>query len=163
MALSEGTSVEDFGAQTLCNVATPGTVADTDFSVQSDCVTITNTENAAHASFVLAAAMATAVPVAEKTPIHLYCRLLNVKGTDDEEIPDGDNHDGHYLGTFYYSNNVAVDTLQYMSIPDAPMPNGKAAQEYEFYINNETGGAQPIKTDWDLWITSKGFTTVPAA
>jgi hypothetical protein len=160
MALTSGTSIEAFDTQTQLTVATPGTVADGAFSVTGDVDDWTNTNDASFASFVLAAAMPTAQPTAEKSTINLYARPMAVQSTNNTEAPDGTNLDGIYLGTFIYDNSVAVDTLQYMTIADAPLPNINSQQVIEFYINNETGGANAISNTWDLWITPKGFKVV---
>lgn len=147
MAISTDALVEFYGTQDTLGT-TAATVADGAFSIASDLSTWTNDDDAPMAS-VTALLDWSVTPDADSS-VSLYCRLLNVVSTNDGEVPDA-NHTHIYLGSFPIND---VTTNQYISM-DVSLPNGKTSQEYEFYIQNNTG--QTIQGSWDIYITPKTY------
>ena len=145
MAISTDSAVEFFGTQDTLGTSS-ATVADAAFSVASDLSTWTNDDDAPRASVTALIDYAVAPDV--NSVVNLYLRLLNTQSTNDSEIPDA-NFTHTYVGSFPVND---VTTNQYVTI-DISLPNGKSSQEYEFYIENQTG--QTIQAGWDLYVTPK--------
>ena len=145
MAISTDSAVEFFGTQDTLGTSS-ATVADAAFSVASDLSTWTNDDDAPRASVTALIDYAVAPDV--NSVVNLYLRLLNTQSTNDNEIPDA-NFTHTYVGSFPVND---VTTNQYVTI-DISLPNGKSSQEYEFYIENQTG--QTIQAGWDLYVTPK--------
>ena len=145
MAISTDSAVEFFGTQDTLGTSS-ATVADAAFSIASDLSTWTNDDDAPRASVTALIDYAVAPDV--NSVVNLYLRLLNTQSTNDSEIPDA-NFTHTYVGSFTVND---VTTNQYVTI-DISLPNGKSPQEYEFYIENQTG--QTIQAGWDLYVTPK--------
>jgi hypothetical protein len=145
MAISTDASIDFFGTQDIVT-SSSSSVADAAFSVTADIVTWTNDDGAPQASITLEATYSVA-PDANSSA-DLYGRLMNVRGTNDQDIPDA-NFQHVYLGSFPLND---VTSLQPITI-DIPLPNFKASPEYEFYIQNNAG--QTLSAGWDLYITPK--------
>lgn len=145
MAIAADSFIEFFGTQDTLGT-TAGTVADDAFSIASDLSTWTNDDDAPFASIVLEWDYATG-PDASSL-VNLYCRLLNIDGTNDETIPTA-TFALHYLASFM----VDAGTVFQWATKDVVLPNAKTSQEYEFYIENKTG--QTIQGSWDLHVTPK--------
>ena len=115
-------------------------------SLASDLSEWTNDDDAPLASVLLE--FETDTTGTAGTTVDLYCQLMNVSGTNDEEAPDVTNFLHRYMGSFPHNNpSVAV---QYSTIIVA-LPNTYTSQVYNFYIVNNTG--QTIANTWDLTIT----------
>lgn len=145
MTIATDAAINFFGTQDALGTSS-GTVADAAFSVAGDLSTWTNDDDAPQAS-VTALIDYAAAPDANSV-VNLYLRLLNTQSTNDQEIPDA-NFTHTYVGSFPVNN---VTTNQYITI-DISLPNSKTSQEYEFYIENQTG--QTIQSGWDIYVTPK--------
>lgn len=148
MPITTNDAIEKFGTQDLVT-GTPGTVADGAFSVAGDVSTWTNDDDAIMATATALFDWDTTAPDVNSS-VNLYARLLNVQSTNDQDVPDA-NFGHTYLGSFPVND---VLTNQYISI-EISLPNTKSSQEYEFYIENNTG--ETIQNTWDLWITPKAI------
>jgi hypothetical protein len=109
---------------TQANDATYGVVADG--------------SNYPNAKFVFSGAFATA-PV-ENTTINLYARPLNIKSTNDTEVPETTRPTVR-IGYFVLNN---VTTTQYIELLAYDVP-----WEAEYYIHNN-GTGQTLSTGWTL-------------
>ena len=147
MAISTDALVEFYGTQDTLGTSS-ATVADAAFSIAGDLSTWTNDDDAPMAS--ITALIDYSVAPDANSGVSLYCRLLNTISTNDSEIPDA-NYTHTYLGRFPVND---VTTNQYITI-DVALPNGKTSQEYEFYIQNNTG--QTIQASWDIYVTPKTY------
>ena len=147
MAIGTDALVEFYGTQDTLGTSS-ATVADAAFSIAGDLSTWTNDDDAPMAS--ITALLDWSVAPDDSSGVTLYCRLLNTVSTNDSDVPDA-NFTHIYLGRFPANN---VTTNQYITI-DVSLPNGKTSQEYEFYIQNNTG--QTIQAGWDIYITPKTF------
>ena len=147
MAIGTNALVEFYGTQDTLGTSS-ATVADTEFSIAGDLSTWTNDDDAPMAS--ITALLDWSVAPDSNSAVNLYCRLLNVQSTNDADVPDA-NFAHIYLGRFPLND---VTTNQYITI-DVSLPNGKTSQEYEFYIQNQSG--ETIQSGWDIYITPKTF------
>lgn len=147
MTISTDSAVEFFGTQDTLGTSSAA-VADAAFSIASDLSTWTNDDDALRASVTALIDYAVAPDV--NSVVNLYLRLLNTRGTNDSEIPDA-NFTHTYVGSLPVND---VTTNQYVTI-DISLPNSKSSQEYEFYIENQTG--QTIQAGWDLYVTPKAI------
>jgi len=145
MAISTDAAIEFFGTQDTLGTSSAA-VADGAFSIASDLSTWTNDDDAPQASVVLLANFSVA-PDANSS-INLYLRPLNIQSTNDQEIPDA-NFQHTYVGSFPVND---VTTAQYINI-QISLPNNAASQNYEFYIENQTG--QSLPAGWDIFVTPK--------
>jgi len=143
MAIGTDSAIEFFGTQDTLT-GSGATVADGAFGVSA--TTWTNDDDAPMASMILEATFSVA-PDANSS-VNLYARLMNIQGTNDQNVPDANF--GHvYVGSFPLND---VTTAQYISI-DIRLPNTKTSQEYVFSIENN--GGQTIANTWDLYVTPK--------
>jgi len=154
MAISTNAVIEFFGtADTLGT--TPATVVNGAISLASDLQEWTNDDDAPLAMIMLT--FETDTTGTAGSTIDLYCQLMNISGTDDEEPPDTTDFLHHYMGSFYH--NYPSQDLQYQAIRVA-LPNMYTSQVYNFYIVNNTG--QTIAATWDLTITPLTYGPHPA-
>jgi len=145
MAIGTSSAIEFFGTQDTLGTSSAA-VADAAFSIASDLSTWTNDDDAPQASVVLLANFSVA-PTAN-TYINLYLRLLNVQSTNDQDVPDANF--GHvFVGSFPLND---VTTAQYSTI-DISLPNTVTSQQYEFYVENQSG--QSLPAGWDIYVTPK--------
>jgi hypothetical protein len=147
MAISTGTAIEFFGTQETLGTSS-GAVSNGAFSVAGDLSTFTNTDDAISASVTLLANFSVA-PTAS-TALNLFLRLLNVEGTNNNPVPDA-NFQHNYVGNFPLNDTSGA---QYITL-DINLPNSKTSQEYEFYIQNESG--QTLIAGWDVYVTPKAI------
>jgi len=71
-----------------------------------------------------------------------------VQSTNDQDVPDANF--GHvFVGSFPLND---VTTGQYISI-DIALPNTVTSQQYEFYVENQSG--QSLPAGWDIYVTPK--------
>lgn len=145
MAISTGNVIHFFGTQDALD-DTSGAVADNAFSVAGDLLTWTNDDDAPMASLVLEANYSVAPDA--NSYVALYAQLLNISSTNDGDVPDANNQHV-YLGSFPVND---VTTAQYIPI-DVSLPNQYTSQQYQFFIENQTG--QSIPAGWDLSVTPK--------
>ena len=145
MAIGSGSLIEFFGTQDTIT-GSGATVADAAFGAAA--TTWTNDDDAPRASVVLAGTYSVA-PTAN-TVVNLYLRPLDIQSTNDQDVPDA-NYTHVYAGSFPIND---VTTNQYITI-DITLPNTYTSQQYEFYIENQTG--QTIQAGWDLYITPKTY------
>lgn len=145
MAISKDAVIEFFGTQDTLGTSS-SLVADGGFSVAGDLSTWTNDDDAPNASVVLLANYSVAPDA--NSAINLYLRPLDVQSTNDQEVPDA-NFQHTYAGSFPVNN---VTTAQYINIQIA-LPNNASSQQYEFYIENQTG--QTLPAGWDIYVTPK--------
>ena len=112
-------------------------------STQGNAVAWTNTDDAPEADILVEATFA-AAPTANGT-MSIYARKLNVRSTNDENTPTL-NNENHFLG------NVKLDSGGTAQVTTARVQllNGKASQEYEFYLKNNGG---QNATSCQAWIT----------
>lgn len=143
MAISTDAAIDFFGTQDTIT-GSGGTVADGAFGAAA--TTWTNDDDAREASIILDCSYTTAPDA--NSAVNLYLRLLNIEGTNDQDVPDA-NFPHVFVGSFPLND---VTTQQWIPI-DIRLPNTKTSQEYNFYIENN--GGQTMDSDWDLHITPK--------
>lgn len=152
MAITTNSLVEYFGDQDTLGGTATALIADAGFSIINATTGMNswiNDDNAPMASISLLVDYITTAPDAN-SGVNLYCRPLNIEGTNDQEVPDA-NFTHTYLGRFPVND---VLTPQYITI-DVSLPNNYTSQEFEFYIQNNTG--QTILAGWDFYITPKTY------
>jgi hypothetical protein len=147
MAIATGAAIEFFGTQDTLGT-TSSAVANAAFSVAADLSTWTNDDDAVSASVTLLANFSVA-PTAN-TSINLYLRLLDVQSTNDGTVPDA-NFQHTYVGSFPLNDSTVA---QYITI-DIGLPNSVTSQQYEFYIENQSG--QSLPAGWDIYVTPKAI------
>lgn len=146
MTIATGDQIDKFGASVdTITTGTPGSIANAAFSAAGDVAAWTNDEDAPLAQFFLTAQWATVTGVANKRVI-LYARLLNVDGTTDAVAPSA-NRKSIQIGAFnVYAASTGTNYLFESGL--VRLPNAKASQEYEFYLENQSG--QTISSGWAL-------------
>jgi len=150
MAIGTDSAIHFFGTEDEVTVASPGAVNAGAFSVTGDVNDWTNDDDAPMAVFKLklTAAGLSAAPTAGEL-VSLYCRHMDVEGTEDTPVPDA-NYPHTYLGSFIVD---AVDADQ-VHILTAELPNYETSQVYEFFIeNNMTPNI--ASSGWELWVTPR--------
>lgn len=147
MAIATGAAVEFFGTQDTLGTSSAA-VADAAFSIAGDLSTWTNDDDAPMASVTLLANFSVA-PTAN-TSVNLYLRLLDVQGTNDGTVPDA-NFQHTYVGSFPLNDSTIA---QYITI-DIGLPNSVTSQQYEFYVENQSG--QSLPAGWDIYVTPKAI------
>jgi len=145
MAITTDSAIEFFGTQDTVT-SSSSSVADGAFSVSGDVSTWTNDDDALSASVVLSATYSSA-PDANST-VALYARLMDIQSTNDQDEPTA-NYPHSLLGVFPLKN---VTSLQHTAI-EVSLPNTKASQTYDFYIENN--GGQTLSAGWELYVTPK--------
>ncbi len=145
MAISTDAAIEFFGTQSDLD-STSAAVSDAAFSIATDLITFTNSDDAPEAMAILLVNYSVSPDV--NSSINLYLRPLNIVSTNDAEVPDA-NFQHVYVGRFPVND---VTTAQYIPI-EIKLPNIVTAQEYEVYIENQTGQSMP--TGWIIYITPK--------
>lgn len=146
MTISTNDIIEKFG--TLDDLdSSAAAVADDAFSVSGDLASWTNDDDAPSAAVVGLFTFGTAPD--SGSVINLYARPINIADTTkDSPTPDAD-FEHVFIGAFPLNN---VTSEQVIPI-EVRLPNAKAAQEYEFYIENK--GGQTLSSGWSLQITPK--------
>ena len=147
MAIATGAAVEFFGTQDTLGTSSAA-VANDAFSIAGDLSTWTNDDDAVSASVTLLANFSVA-PTAN-TSINLYLRLLDVQSTNDGTVPDA-NFQHTYVGSFPLNDSTVA---QYITI-DIGLPNSVTSQQYEFYVENQSG--QSLPAGWDIYVTPKAI------
>ena len=145
MAIGTDSAIEFFGTQDTLGTSSSA-VANAAFSVAGDLSTWVNDDDAPQASVVLLANFSVA-PTANSS-INLFLRLLDVQSTNDQDVPDA-NFQHVYAGSFPLNN---VTTAQYIPIVIS-LPNNITSQNYEFYVENQSG--QSLPAGWDIFVTPK--------
>ena len=147
MAIATGAAIEFFGTQDTLGTSSAA-VANDAFSIAGDLSTWTNDDDAVSASVTLLANFSVA-PTAN-TSINLYLRLLDVQSTNDGTVPDA-NFQHTYVGSFPLNDSTVA---QYITI-DIGLPNSVTSQQYEFYVENQSG--QSLPAGWDCYVTPKAI------
>ncbi len=147
MAIATGAAVEFFGTQDTLGTSIAA-VADGAFSVEGALSTWTNDDDAVSASVTLLANFS--VAPAANTSVNLYLRLLDVQSTNDNTVPDA-NFQHTYVGSFPLNDSTVA---QYITI-DIGLPNSVTSQQYEFYVENQSG--QSLPAGWDIYVTPKAI------
>jgi len=149
MTIGTDDLIVSYGTQDQVD-STAGTVANDAYSVAGDVSDWTNDDDAPGATFTWKGQFDTTMPTVGS--IDLYCTLLNIQSTNDENDTDA-NYTPHYLGSFEIDFGVAADTDFYTTlyVPELP-PGTQTSQIYRFFIKND-GTAQTIGTSWNLWVT----------
>lgn len=145
MAIGTDSAIEFFGTQDTLGT-TSSAVSDAAYSVAADLSTWPNDDDAPQASVVLLANFSVAPDV--NSVINLYLRLLDIQSTNDQDVPDA-NFQHVYVGSFPLND---VTTAQHIPI-DISLPNTKTSQNYEFYVENQSG--QSLPAGWDIFVTPK--------
>lgn len=148
MAISTDSVIDFFGTQDSVDDGSTSSIADAAFSVAADITAWTNDDDSPSAVFVLRCQWAT-LPT-DGTFIHLHGRKLNVQSTNDSPVPSAANQ-GEYMGSFYVDGDVSTATNTYLVTPQLVLPNHITSQQYEFYLENQSG--QTISSSWAAWIT----------
>ena len=151
MAISTGTAIEFFGTQDNISGTSTAAVANAAFSTidaTTGLIAWTNDDDAISASVTLSCTF-TVAPTANSS-LNLHARLLNVQGTNDNTVPDA-NFQHIYLNSFPLNDSTAA---QYITI-DVGLPNAYTSQQYEFYIQNNSG--QSLPAGWAVYITPKAI------
>jgi hypothetical protein len=147
MAIATGTAIEFFGTQDTLGTSSAA-VANAAYSIAGDLSTWVNDDDAVSASVTLLANFSVA-PTAN-TSVNLYLRLLDVQGTNDGTVPDA-NFQHTYVGSFPLNDSTVA---QYITI-DIGLPNAYTSQQYEFYVENQSG--QSLPAGWDIYVTPKAI------
>jgi len=145
MAIGTDAAIEFFGTQDTLGTSSAA-VSDTAFSIAGDLSTWVNDDDAPLASVTLLANFSVA-PDANSS-INLFLRLLDVQSTNDQDVPDA-NFQHVYVGSFPLND---VTTAQYITII-IKLPNNITSQNYEFYVENQSG--QSLPAGWDIFVTPK--------
>ena len=145
MTIGTDAAIHFFGTQDTLGTSSAA-VPDAAFSVAGDLSTWTNDDDAPQASVTLLANYSVAPDVS--SVINLYLRPLNIQSTNHQDIPDA-NFTHTYVGSFPVND---VTTAQYVAI-DITLPNTVTSQQYEFYVENQTG--QSLPAGWDIYVTPK--------
>jgi hypothetical protein len=145
MTIGTDSAIEFFGTQDTLGT-TSAAVADAAFSIAGDLSTWVNDDDAPQASVILLANFSVA-PDANSV-INLYLRPLNIESANDQDVPDA-NFQHTYVGSFPLND---VTTAQYINI-QIPLPNNQTSQNYEFYVENQSG--QSLPAGWDIFVTPK--------
>ena len=145
MTIGTDAAVEFFGTQDTLGTSSAA-VSDNAYSVAGDLSTWTNDDDAPMATVVLLADFSVA-PDANSS-INLYLRLLDISGTNDGDVPDA-NFQHTYVGSFPLND---VTTAQYIPIVIS-LPNVVTSQQYEFYVENQSG--QSLPAGWDVTVGPK--------
>ena len=144
MAINTGAAVEEFGTQ-VSRITTAGSLALNAFSPSSDATTFTNTDNAVSASFVFKGTFSVSPDVSGS--IDLHAKLLNIQSTNDSPEPSS-TYSGGYLGSFPLDSGSTSEQVIDLIVG---LPNAKAAQEYDFFIQNSAG--QTLSAGATVYIT----------
>lgn len=151
MAISTDSAIHFFGTQDTVT-ATGGTsaVTNTNFSATGDVVSggWTNDDDAPLAMFGLKFQYPSGTIVEDG--VHLYARLMNIDGTNDEAQPDA-NYQQHYLGTFVPDTGLGATTDTYIALGPVALPNAYTSQVYEFYLENQIDVT--MSAGWTLKVT----------
>jgi len=145
MAIGTDDAIDKYGTQDTLGTSSAA-VTDAAFSIAGDLSTWPNDDDAPEASVILLADFSVA-PDANSS-ISLYLRPLNIQSTNDQDVPDA-NFQHIFAGTFPLND---VTTAQYINIIIS-LPNNETAQDYEFYIENQSG--QTLPAAWDIFVTPK--------
>jgi len=145
MAISTDARIDFFGNQDTLGT-TSAAVAIGAFSLATDLSTWVNDDDVREASVTLAITFASAPDANSSIP--LFLRLLDIEGTNDQEVPSA-TFQHVYVNSFPVNN---VTSAQRISI-DISLPNMKTSQNYEYYLQNLTGQIMPA--GWDVFPTPK--------
>ncbi|MBI2801245.1 MAG: hypothetical protein HYX63_13370 [Gammaproteobacteria bacterium] len=146
MAIGTNDTIIKFGALTAITTGTPASISSAAFSAASDIAAWTNADDAPLARFILKCQWATATGVANKSVI-LHARAINIDSTFDAVVPSANRLD--QIGVFnVYAAATATD--YYFESTECTLPLLKTSQEFEFYLENQTG--QAISSNWALKI-----------
>ena len=148
MAIGTDSLIDFFGTQVSVDDGTTSTISNNAFSAVGDITTFTNADDAPSCVMVLQVQFGTAP--ADGSVINIYAQKLNVEGTNDSPVPDGNNLD-QYIGSFVVDGTVGSSTDMFLVTNWMTLPNHKTSQEYDFYIENKTG--QTISANWNWFIT----------
>lgn len=157
MAIGTNAAIEYFGTRDALGTTTSA-VADGAFSDgTNDLLAWTNDDDAPWAAFVLTGQYPSGT--LDAIPFFvLHARLIDVLGTTgDTPVPDA-NHSPHQLGIFNWNPDLAATTDDDMVVI-TKLPNTRASQEYNFYIENTTGVS--LSAGWELEVIP--FTEGPHA
>jgi len=157
MTIDVGAAIDVFGITDTID-STAAAVVDGAFSAGiTDIAAWTNDDDAPMGRFQLTFQYSTGT-LGSSAQVPLYARLLNIDGsTGDAPVPDA-SYPYEYLGSFRVDPNLAVSTDDNYWL-DAPLPNGKTSQEYEFYIRNMTG--VDFVAGWKFRVTPKTIAPKP--
>ena len=148
MTIGTNDLIDKFGTQDTVTTGTPGSIATGSFSVAGDVALWTNDDDAPLAVFALTCQWATVTSVANKR-VALYARVMNVDGTSDPVAPSA-NRKWQPIGAFLvYAASPATNYL--FDSGAVRLPNSSVDQQYEFYLENQTG--QTISSGWALKVT----------
>ncbi len=144
MAIAENAAIELFG--TKVNLASSSAlVASGAFSIASDLVVFTNSDDAPEAALTLELTMAVAAN--DNSGCFLFFRARNVDGSNHDSIPEAEYQ--HTPISFFPVLN-GITTIQRSTVR-VTLPNYKSGSEYEVYIRNRTG--QEIDAGWTVFVT----------
>lgn len=147
MSIGTNDLIDKFGTLTSVDDGSTSSIATGAFSVAADISAWTNTDDVPFANFVLKCQWATVTGVANKV-VNVYARPINIQSTNDPVAP-GTNRAAQGIGAFsVYAAGTGTDYFFDSGI--CRLPNVKSGQEYEFYLENQTG--QIISASWALWI-----------
>ena len=146
MPIATNDLIVKFGTLASVDDGTTSTIATAAFSVAADIVAWTNADDVPEAQFILSAQWATITGVANKAVI-IHARPINIDGTLDPVIPSA----SRFMPVAYFNVFAAViNTTYYFESTKCVLPLLKTAQEFEFYLENQTG--QTMSASWTLKI-----------
>lgn len=154
-----GQAVQVFKGSQSTVIATTGTIANGNFSVDSTNATVTQFDNStdlwplARATLSVVDGWGTA-PTANST-VDLYMVIDNIDSTNDEDMPAlAASNGAHYVGSFVVANSTSA---QYRDI----VISLAGVKQCRFAIYNNTG--QTISYSSGNTVKIEGFSYVPAA
>lgn len=145
MAIGTNDSIDKYGTPDTLGTSSAA-VADGAFSIAADLSTWVNDDDVREASAQLQPNFSVAPDA--NSQINLFGRMLDISSTNDMDVPDA-NFQHIYLGSFPLND---VTSAQYIPI-DISLPNWETSQNWEFYLENESGQSMPA--GWDFIISPK--------
>ena len=132
MAIGAGDAVEKFGSQAAVTNAGVS-ISNGAMSQLADTIAWQNSDDAPDADMLLECNFS--APPNVNGTVAIYARKLDVRLTFDENQPTLGNNERHFIGVFL----VDAGSTSQVVTARVQLPNGKTAQDYEFYFKNSGG------------------------
>jgi len=150
MAISTDAAVEFFGTTDAVDDGSTSAVNDNAMSAAADISAWTNDDDALGVMLILRWQYPSGTIDGD---ISIHVRPINVDGTDDPPVPTTTDPKG-FGGSFEISTgqSATTDTVYPLYVPLRTFST-KTSQEYEFYLQNQSG--VQMSANWDLDIIPK--------
>lgn len=152
MAIGTDAAIDFFGTP-VDLASSSALVASDGFSIVTDLVTFTNSDDAQEAAITVVLTMN--VAAADNSGVNLYFRALNVVSTDDDEVPEAEYR--HTAMGFWPVLNLTTSAQR--TTKRVSLPNYKTSSIWEVYLENKT--TNQIDAGWTVHVTP--ITTGPKA